>query len=375
MTNVMLLVMLLVNPAVSEDSGWVVSIAVFDNEESAAELAAELEEQTVIEVDYLYIPDWESLSGYDGWLVYAGSFSDPAAAASLACNFLYRFPDVYAIELGHDDTRSTIPPEPQYFLNLTGIMPRWPEYFAENLLERIHVEDPNEDLCDCMIPEFWKLSIPGWEMTGCRDSYIGMVEERAYRTGEYDPEEEYTRASAFLRENAEDLGLAVYEDPGVFTLVHQLPDPVLRESDSDVWVALRNDTLQYGSRIRLFYGYYRETWHHIPPEWHDSFLPDVITNSEEAIEYLMTALIWSGIYSSEDLEGFSFGVEWLGEQPEEGYRDYFDIAIREVHQPGGPGDPNTAPIVDRFRVYTRGEVIWFRMPQGEFVPFEERLVN
>ncbi len=375
MTNVMLLVMLLLNPADSEYPGWSVSIAVFDTEEAAAELATELEEEVRIEVDYLYIPDWESLSGYQGWLVFSGPFDDPNMASSIACRFLYRFPDVYLIWLGHEDSRETLPVTPQHFWDLTGIMPRWPEYFAEVLLERIHVEDPNEELCDCMIPEFWRLSIPGWEMTGCRDCFIGMVEERAYRTGEYNSEEEYIWASAFLRENAEKLGLVVYEDPGVFTLVHLLPDPELRESDTDIWVALRNDTLEYGSRIRLFYGYYRETWHHIPPEWHDSFLPEIISKPEEAIEYLMTALIWSGAYTSDAIEGFSFGVEWLDDLPEDGYRDYFDIAIREVHQPGGSGDPNTAPVVDRFRVYSRGEVIWFRMPQGEFVPFEERLAD
>ena len=127
------------------------------------------------------------------------------------------------------------------------------------------------------------------------------------------------------------------------------------------------------SRTRQFYGNAVPSWHHIPYECRESFIPDVVTTEGQAVEFLITALTWSGAYGGPFPEGYSFEIGWLDGLEEDAWRDYFDIAIREVHRPGGPGDPNISPVVDRFRVYRRGEVIWFKMPHGEFVPFEERL--
>jgi len=76
-----------------------------------------------------------------------------------------------------------------------------------------------------------------------------------------------------------------------------------------------------------------------------------------------------GIYNSSFPEGLSFSLAYLDNFPEDVYRDYYDVAIREIHRSGGPGDPNTAPIVDRFRIYDRGEIIWFNPVIGMFVPY------
>lgn len=47
--------------------------------------------------------------------------------------------------------------------------------------------------------------------------------------------------------------------------------------------------------------------------------------------------------------------------------DYFDFAIRERHEGNCPGDPQTTPIVDRFRVYRNTkEIRWYEPTEGEW---------
>jgi len=59
---------------------------------------------------------------------------------------------------------------------------------------------------------------------------------------------------------------------------------------------------------------------------------------------------------------------------EEKAKNYFDFAIREKHGDGCPGDPDTAPIVDRFRVnrVTRS-IQWYDPIEGEFRPYKTML--
>jgi hypothetical protein len=52
-------------------------------------------------------------------------------------------------------------------------------------------------------------------------------------------------------------------------------------------------------------------------------------------------------------------------------RQDFDIAIRERHSGKCGGDPQTSPIVDRFRVRRgTGTVLWYDVASGEYVPFD-----
>ncbi len=55
---------------------------------------------------------------------------------------------------------------------------------------------------------------------------------------------------------------------------------------------------------------------------------------------------------------------------EEKTKDYFDIAIHEKHGGKCPGDPNTWPIVDRFRVnrFTK-RIQWYEPTEGEWLPY------
>jgi hypothetical protein len=55
---------------------------------------------------------------------------------------------------------------------------------------------------------------------------------------------------------------------------------------------------------------------------------------------------------------------------EEKTKDYFDFAIREKHSEKCPGDPNTSPIVDRFRVNRLTKKIqWYEPVEGDFLPY------
>ncbi|KAF0145872.1 MAG: hypothetical protein FD156_550 [Nitrospirae bacterium] len=56
---------------------------------------------------------------------------------------------------------------------------------------------------------------------------------------------------------------------------------------------------------------------------------------------------------------------------EEKNKDYFDFAIREKHGGRCPGDPNTAPVVDRFRVNrTTKQIQWYEPTEGELLPYK-----
>jgi len=55
-------------------------------------------------------------------------------------------------------------------------------------------------------------------------------------------------------------------------------------------------------------------------------------------------------------------------------KDRFDFAIHEKHGGKCPGDPNTAPIVDRFRVNRMTEkILWYEPMEGEYLPYNAAL--
>lgn len=56
---------------------------------------------------------------------------------------------------------------------------------------------------------------------------------------------------------------------------------------------------------------------------------------------------------------------------EERTKEYFAFEIHEKHGGKCPGDPNTAPIVDRFRVNRSTKIIqWYDPAEDEFVPYK-----
>ncbi len=59
---------------------------------------------------------------------------------------------------------------------------------------------------------------------------------------------------------------------------------------------------------------------------------------------------------------------------EEKTKQYFDFAIHEKHDGKCPGDPDTWPIVDRFRVdRSTRKIQWFEPAEGELHPYKDVL--
>ncbi|MBN2588210.1 MAG: hypothetical protein JXA64_05500 [Candidatus Fermentibacteraceae bacterium] len=367
--------LLLVSFAGAGDLGWVVDIGVFDREEIADPLSMELDAAVEPFVGILRVPDWSSLGNeYGGWMVYSGPYETGDEAAGEACRFLYRYPGVKAVWVGDGPPREERLPEATEFSHLYGLTPDLSDMYSVPPGWVLRREYPDVgEVEEWEQPELITLTLSDWTKTYCIDVYAGPLETRAVRVRFFDAEDEYAFASDFLKSSADALDAEIFEDAGRYTVVHRLPDPVDREGDRDFWVAIHGDTLEYGSRTRLFYGEMPYSWPYIPSDVRTSMIPDAVSNEEQAIDYLVTFLSLSGACPGQFPEGLSFGIAWMDGLPEEACRDYFDIVIREVHEPGGPGDPNVSPVVDRFRVYSRGEVIWYDPLPGRFVPFEDWL--
>ncbi len=358
----------------TDEFGWVVICEVLDDEADAESLAEELGDLFGQYTGYLWIPDRASLSGYRGWLVYLGPFETSDYASQVACFILWKYPDTYAICVSGEEGRNTVPPTPVDLSDFTGLAPPlysfnqrgempsdWEISWAS---QEVQWGEESRQVTKTL------LSLPGWSVEDWIDDYIGSIEYRAVRESSEDARGDFERVSHFLRESAEHLGISIFESPGEYILVHKIPDWGLQE-DKDFWVALTGETLEYGYRVRLSYGEMPYEWPFIPREAHASAIPVKVHSYEEALDFLIEKLSEDGIYESSFPEGLSFGLEYMDNYPEDVYRDYYDVAIREVHRPGGPGDPNTALVVDRFRIYDRGEIIWFNPVIGMFVPYTE----
>jgi len=88
-------------------------------------------------------------------------------------------------------------------------------------------------------------------------------------------------------------------------------------------------------------------------------------NEEKAFDMLAKQIQKDKLYDSwTSMSCLSFVTE-------ETTKGYFDFAIREKHEGKCPGDPNTEPIVDRFRVNRiTGKIQWFDPVEGEYKPYK-----
>ena len=87
---------------------------------------------------------------------------------------------------------------------------------------------------------------------------------------------------------------------------------------------------------------------------------------QQALDILAARILKDKLYDS-----WAPNLSCLLFLTEEKANDYFDFAIREKHGGKCPGDPNTSPIVDRFRVNRSTKIIqWYDYTEGEFVPYE-----
>jgi hypothetical protein len=357
----------------SDCPAWVNACEVVSSESAAERLLVELSECGFDHAGYLWIPDWQSLSSYEGWVVYTGPYGSSDDAVISACNLLWKYPDIYSILVSHDPGRTTTQPSPGDPGDLLGLMPPTEDFTHQSIVP----ESWESEWTIHGQGEEWEHATqitsypPGWFIDEWEDIYAGTIEMR----GVTEPEDitaEYERVSAFLRTHAEALNMQVMESAGVYILLHRLPDPADRRGDVDFWVAIDGNTLEYGFRVRSFYGEMPPSWSNIPQEARQSSIPDAVRSYSEALDFLIEELLEDGVLDSETLGDISFSLEYLDRSRESEWRDYYDITLREVHRPGGEGDPNTAPVLHRFRVYARaGEILWWNPVYGVFMPYTE----
>lgn len=95
----------------TEPLGWGISCEATEDAGSAEMHSVTLAQELGIETGYLWIPDWSSLSEYEGWLVYAGPFlwlEDPEFK-KIAEEIRVLYPEAYLIYVGSEPERTTMP--------------------------------------------------------------------------------------------------------------------------------------------------------------------------------------------------------------------------------------------------------------------------
>jgi hypothetical protein len=91
-----------------------------------------------------------------------------------------------------------------------------------------------------------------------------------------------------------------------------------------------------------------------------------IKTGEQALSLLSGRIRQDNLYQGRfAFKCISFSLE---NQSGSGY----DISVRENHSGACPGDPNTAPLIDLFRVTLDGNILWQR-PDGSdtYLPYDQ----
>ena len=97
-------------------------------------------------------------------------------------------------------------------------------------------------------------------------------------------------------------------------------------------------------------------------------------DSTLAITYLSNCLRMDKVYEDGVLQTAYFMIEMMGKLSDTAESDYTDIAIRIPCDPGeeiAAGD--SLPLLDRYRVYTNGQILYFSSIQGIFIPYVDFL--
>ena len=89
--------------------GWVIACAVLNEEEEAIQVSLDLMGITGLQTGYLWIPDWQSLSGAEGWLVYARPYMEYDGMLQEGIDSLLdKYPDAYFIWVSQGWERRTM---------------------------------------------------------------------------------------------------------------------------------------------------------------------------------------------------------------------------------------------------------------------------
>jgi len=88
-------------------------------------------------------------------------------------------------------------------------------------------------------------------------------------------------------------------------------------------------------------------------------------DEDDALALLERALKRDGVYTHRiSLDCVSYGTE-------ETTASYFQFVLRENHNAKCGGDPETSPVVDRYRIYRRsGEIEWLERIEDKWQPYD-----
>ena len=92
-----------------------------------------------------------------------------------------------------------------------------------------------------------------------------------------------------------------------------------------------------------------------------------------ALAYLSDCLLLDEAYEDGVLEAACFMIERMDHLPDSTTMDYTDIAIRELHALGVTVDNDSLPLLDRFRIYTDGRILYYSRIPGFFIPYDDFL--
>ena len=95
---------------------------------------------------------------------------------------------------------------------------------------------------------------------------------------------------------------------------------------------------------------------------------------EELTEEKSLSILIAQIKKDKLYDSFSQNLKCISFHTEEQTKEYFAFALREKHGGQCEGDPNTAPIVDRYRVTKKNSDILLYDPiEGDFVPYNSNI--
>lgn len=94
--------------------------------------------------------------------------------------------------------------------------------------------------------------------------------------------------------------------------------------------------------------------------------PSGASSIGEALELVRARVLADKVYEPWDRNGQCLRFLGEGESQAE-----FDVLIREQHSSACGGDPETSPVVDRFRVLRNTKTMLWLNYSGEYVPYEE----
>jgi hypothetical protein len=73
----------------------------------------------------------------------------------------------------------------------------------------------------------------------------------------------------------------------------------------------------------------------------------------------------------DDVYAHRISLDCVTYMTEETTRDHFEFALREKHDTKCGGDPETSPILDRYRVYRRsGKIKWWEATEDKWLPYD-----